>query len=188
MFKAIVILAVVILLYYYFAAGAPPEYSPPEYSPPEYVPVANVAQANSQVVQPVTAPMVGPIAAATQVAPVTTVTQADTAWDVITPPQQAGNTWAELNSVCTSKGKRLCNRGEMCKNNAPDGILQSMFKNTAGVLLDNWFAVGDAQNEWGTYNTAGNRTCKTHTEVAGSKPGWSGKEADKHFFRAAKCC
>lgn len=175
MFKAIVIIVVVILLYYYFAASAQPEYSPPE-----YVPVANIAQANSQVA-PVTVSILGGTATAT-------VTQADTAWDVITPPQQAGNTWAELNSVCASKGKRLCNRGEMCKNNKPDGILQSMFKNTAGVLLDNWFAVGDAQNEWGTYNTAGNRTCKTHTEVAGSTPAWGNKKDAGNYFRAAKCC
>jgi len=81
-------------------------------------------------------------------------------WDKIVPPNTPGLKWSDMNQICESKGKRLCKSNEMCVNGNPLTDLD-----TFGAV-DNWFAVGDATNEWQTYNRSDNRLCKTHTQVA----------------------
>ena len=103
-------------------------------------------------------------------------------WDVVNAPNTTTNTWNEMNQVCESKGKRLCNSKELCPSNQPIAEL-NIFSGA-----DNWMAVNDKSNEWLTYNTAGGRLCKTHTQVANVLPGWGDSKGANAFYRAAKCC
>lgn len=102
--------------------------------------------------------------------------------DVLNPPNTPPNTWNEMNKICADKGKRLCTSGEMCFSNEPIPRL-----NVFGGA-DNWMAVSDKPNEWVTYATFDNRKCKTHTQVAGTTPGWGNTKTSYNFYRAAKCC
>ena len=93
-------------------------------------------------------------------------------------------TWSEAQQVCTSKGQELCSSSDLCVGNVPLASLDVF------GALDNWIAVKDKENEWFTYNRAGDRLCKTHTQVAGVLPAW-GTNPDATglgFSRAVKCC
>jgi len=68
----------------------------------------------------------------------------------------------------------------------PSGQPLSNFDTFGGA--DNWMAVGDRDNEWVTYNRAGGRLCKTHTQVAGTTPGWGSSNGGGGWYRGVKCC
>jgi hypothetical protein len=103
-------------------------------------------------------------------------------FDVVNEPNTTANTWNEMSQVCESKGKRLCSSKDLCPSNQPIADI-----NIFGGK-DNWMAVDDKPNEWLTYNTAGGRLCKTHTQVAGGVPGWGDSKGAANYYRAAKCC
>lgn len=95
-----------------------------------------------------------------------------------------GLTYHEAKRVCLSKNQDICSSTDLCVNGQPMANLDKFGKS------DNWIAVNDAENEWITYNRAGNRVCKTHSQVAGKVPDW-GLQADasgQGFTRAVKCC
>jgi hypothetical protein len=79
----------------------------------------------------------------------------------------------------------LCTSGNFCTSRDPPTGIDI-------PLHDSWIAVGDSENEWFTFRRGwGDRICKTHTEVAGSKPGWgtssfTGITGDQ--YRAGICC
>jgi hypothetical protein len=96
----------------------------------------------------------------------------------------AALTYGRAAQLCSSQGQRLCSAAELCPGGRPRAGLD-VFGQT-----DNWIAVNNAPNEWVTFNRAGNRLCKTHTQVAGSTPAW-GTQANARgqgFTRAAECC
>jgi len=93
-------------------------------------------------------------------------------------------TYDRAAQLCSSQGQRLCSAAELCPDGTPRAGLDKFGQ------VDNWIAVNNAQNEWVTFNRAGNRLCKTHTQVAGSTPAW-GTQANARgqgFRRAAECC
>ncbi len=93
-------------------------------------------------------------------------------------------TYARAEQLCSSQGQRLCSADELCPNGHPRPGLDKFGR------TDNWIAVNNAQNEWVTFNRAGNRLCKTHTQVAGSTPAWGTQSnaRGQGFERAAECC
>ena len=103
--------------------------------------------------------------------------------------QSGGNvtnalTYDNAKRICSGKGQRICSIQDLCPSGRPRSNLDK-FGNT-----DNWIAVNNAENEWLTFNRAGNRLCKSHTQVAGQKPAW-GTQPDARgfgFTRAVKCC
>jgi len=103
-------------------------------------------------------------------------------FDVFIPPNTVSSTWNEADKVCADKGQRLCSSKEMCPSNQPISEL-----NVFGGS-DNWMAVSDKPNQWVTYNTAENRTCKVHDQVVPYLPGWGNTKDPIGFYRAAKCC
>jgi len=104
--------------------------------------------------------------------------------DFVVPPDfQQGTTWDSLNNMCESQGKRLCSASEMCPSNKPIEEVNTYFNGK-----DNWMAVRDKPNQWITYNTAGNRTCKVHDQVVPFLPAWGNSRDPVPFFRGAKCC
>lgn len=93
-------------------------------------------------------------------------------------------TYARAEQLCSSQGQRLCSAAELCPDGRPRPGLDKFGR------ADNWIAVNNAPNEWVTFNRAGNRLCKTHTQVAGTTPAW-GTQSDARgqgFERAAECC
>ena len=106
-------------------------------------------------------------------------------YDFRTSGGNVSNTsYDDLKNVCTAKGMRVCNASEICSNNgAAPNELQVFGSN------DNWVAVGDKPNEWITLS-AGDRYCKTHSQVAGDVPTWgtSNSNAQTTWDRAVKCC
>ncbi len=93
-------------------------------------------------------------------------------------------TYARAEQLCSSQGQRLCSAAELCPDGRPRPGLDK-FGHT-----DNWIAVNNAPNEWVTFNRAGNRLCKTHTQVAGTTPAWGTQSnaRGQGFERAAECC
>jgi hypothetical protein len=86
-----------------------------------------------------------------------------------------------MQALCTSKGMKLCNNADLCIGGAPLANLNTF----AG---DNWIATGDSIDSWLTYNSADNRKCKTHVQVAGAPPAWGTTNGPDGWNRAAKCC
>ena len=97
------------------------------------------------------------------------------------------SSYTEMKAICEAKGKRLCQSSEICDRSRK--VIQPEL--STAFPKDNWIAVGDSDNEWLTlaqYNDVpGGRYCKTHTEVAGGKPGW-GNDQSGGWMRLAKCC
>jgi hypothetical protein len=106
-------------------------------------------------------------------------------FDVRIPMGKPTKTYNDMKEFCESKGKRLCQSGEICDmatRTVMNPDLTSEFTN------DNWIAVGDTPNEWLTLNRGGSRYCKTHTEVANGLPGWGDSRDPTGWERLAKCC
>jgi hypothetical protein len=105
-------------------------------------------------------------------------------FDVRVAPNQPSKSYQDMKRVCENKGKKLCRSSDICNKSRQVAMagLTSAFTN------DNWIAVGDKDNEWLTLNRAGDRYCKTHTEVAGSVPSWGTSAAPGGWERLAKCC
>ena len=97
-------------------------------------------------------------------------------------------TYNDMKVVCENKGERLCLSSEICDMSTR----QVTSPELSSFSSDNWIAVGDSQDEWLTLYHSGDRYCKTHTEVAGEKPGWSNiPNNGPHnggFIRLVKCC
>ena len=93
-------------------------------------------------------------------------------------------TYARAEQLCSGQGQRLCSAAELCPSGRPRPGLDKFGR------TDNWIAVNNAPNEWVTFNRAGNRLCKTHTQVAGTTPGWGTQTnaRGQGFERAAECC
>jgi hypothetical protein len=93
-------------------------------------------------------------------------------------------TYARAEQLCSSQGQRLCSAAELCPDGRPRPGLDKFGR------ADNWIAVNNAPNEWVTFNRAGNRLCKTHTQVAGTTPAWGTQSnaRGQGFERAAECC
>ena len=115
-----------------------------------------------------------------------------TKWDI---KEGAGvgmtSTYDELKAVCGAKKMRLCSMNELCgaDRKTPISALQKEFEVFTGRVTDNWFAVDDAQNQWGSYNPDSTRFCKLHTELAnGTTPSWGGNKNQQAFYKSAKCC
>ena len=87
----------------------------------------------------------------------------------------------DAKNVCTNNTE-LCSSQDLCPNNQPIDKLKDTFGSN-----DNWIAVSDSDNEWLTY-VKSDRLCKTHTQVAGGKPGWGTDNETGNWIRAAKCC
>ena len=114
-----------------------------------------------------------------------------TEWDYLSIPSvvsgitQFSLSWTDIKSICTHKGYILCSSETFCTNYVPPSALDI-------PEHDSWIAVGDSENEWLTFRRGwNNRICKTHTEVAGSKPSWgtsnfTGTTGD--MYRAGLCC
>ena len=106
-------------------------------------------------------------------------------FDVHIDANNATKSYAEMKSVCEAQGMRLCQSGELCDMSTRKVIQPEI---TTSFPTDNWIAVGDSDNEWLTLNNMGERYCKTHTEVAGSKPSWGPTNTVGPWARLAKCC
>ena len=106
-------------------------------------------------------------------------------FDVRIPANQPTQNYADMKSVCESKGMRLCHSSDLCDSTTRKVIQPEL---TNSFPDDNWIAVEDKENEWLTLNRAEGRYCKTHTEVAGGTPGWSGSREPGGWERLAKCC
>ena len=109
-------------------------------------------------------------------------------FDVKLPGGFPTKTYDELKAVCENKGMRLCQSTEICDTKTRQVIQPEL---TTSFSEDNWIAVADKPNEWLTLATNAQnpgRYCKTHTEVAGSTPGWGSSNAPDSFMRLAKCC
>lgn len=103
-------------------------------------------------------------------------------FDYLSQPNEPTLTYNELRDVCQRKGMKICSSRDLCKDGKPIADLD-IFGST-----DNWIAVSDKENEWFTYNRAGNRLCKTHTEVDGRLPFWGTTKNARGWARAVKCC
>ena len=53
---------------------------------------------------------------------------------------------------------------------------------------DMWIPIKDSENEWLNINTDTDRICKTHTEVAGSKPTWGTSGQTQPYKGPVYCC
>lgn len=106
-------------------------------------------------------------------------------FDVRIPAGKPTQSYNDLKEFCESKGKRLCQSGEIC-DMATRTVLNPDL--TSEFTNDNWIAVSDTPNEWLTLNRGGSRYCKTHTEVANGLPGWGGSRDPAGWERLAKCC
>ena len=106
-------------------------------------------------------------------------------FDVRIPANVPTKSYADLKSVCESKGQRLCESTEICDMRTRQITNPEL---TASFPGDNWIAVSDSDNEWLTLNQAGGRYCKTYTEVAGGTPGWGSTRNAGGWERLAKCC
>jgi len=109
-------------------------------------------------------------------------------FDVKIPGGFPTKTYNELKSMCEDKGMRLCQSTEICDSKTREVIQPEL---TTSFPTDNWIAVADKSNEWLTLATQQQipgRYCKTHTEVAGSTPGWGSSNAPGSWMRLAKCC
>ena len=110
-------------------------------------------------------------------------------FDVRIGANQDTNMYDDMKGVCEKKGMRLCTSNEICdmkKRQIANPELTSVFQ------VDNWIAVGDAQNEWLTLNRNGGRYCKTHTEFTQTKtngkgylPSWGNQRNPVGFERLA---
>lgn len=116
--------------------------------------------------------------------PATAAASKTSDFDVRISPNQPTKSYQDMKQVCQNKGMKLCRSSDICDKNRRVHMagLTSAFSN------DNWIAVGDKENEWLTLNQADGRYCKTHTEVAGSVPGWGTSTAPGNWERLAKCC
>jgi len=115
-----------------------------------------------------------------------------TEWDYLSvPPIVSGVTqvnagsWSDINQVCVDRGLQLCQSDQFCTDRVPP----------AGIDIsqhDSWIAVGDSENEWLTFRRGwGDRICKTHTQIAGSKPDWGNSSStytSGDMYRAGICC
>jgi len=115
-----------------------------------------------------------------------------TEWDYLSvPPVVSGVTqvnagsWSDINQVCVDRGLQLCQSDQFCTDRVPP----------AGIDIsqhDSWIAVGDSENEWLTFRRGwGDRICKTHTQIAGSKPDWGNSSStytSGDMYRAGICC
>jgi hypothetical protein len=106
-------------------------------------------------------------------------------FDVRIPAGKSTNTYQDMKDFCESKGKRLCQSGEIC-DMATRTVMNPDL--TSEFTTDNWIAVGDTPNEWLTLNRGGGRYCKTHTEVANGLPSWGDSRNPTTWERLAKCC
>jgi hypothetical protein len=109
-------------------------------------------------------------------------------FDVKIPAGYPTKTYDELKAVCEDKGMRLCQSTEICDGKTREVIQPEL---TTSFPTDNWIAVADKPNEWLSLTTNAQnpgRYCKTHTEVAGSTPGWGSSNAPGSWMRLAKCC
>jgi len=106
-------------------------------------------------------------------------------FDVRIPAGQPTKTYNDMKSFCESKGKRLCQSGEICDMGSRTVMNPDL---TSEFTTDNWIAVGDTPNEWLTLNRGDSRYCKTHTEVANGLPGWGDSRNPAGWERLAKCC
>jgi len=114
-------------------------------------------------------------------------------WDHLSiPPKVSGTTqiaysWSDINQVCLDKGYVLCLSQNFCTDRVPPSAIDIPDN-------DSWIAVGDSENEWFTFRRGwGDRICKTHTEVAGSKPTWGTStvtytSGGGDMYRAGLCC
>jgi hypothetical protein len=87
--------------------------------------------------------------------------------------------------VCLHKGYDLCKSESFCTDYVPPSAIDI-------PQHDSWIAVGDSENEWLTFRRGwNNRICKTHTEVAGTKPDWGTSTitvTSGDMYRAGLCC
>jgi hypothetical protein len=92
-------------------------------------------------------------------------------------------TWIDASAACEEKGMKLCTREQLCHNGQPSAGSPSG---------DIWAATGEGANTWVSVGTAHpSRMCRTHTEVAGSKPSWgeiTGPQAVTGQETAFRCC
>ena len=103
-------------------------------------------------------------------------------YEYVSKPNEATKNYNDIKKDCDNIGMRLCNASELCTSGAPNAGLD-IFQGQ-----DNWIAVNDKENEWFTFNKAGDRTCKTHTQVAGDVPAWGPGATAGGWYRAGKCC
>jgi len=75
----------------------------------------------------------------------------------------------------------MCKKDDLCVDGNP-------LTNLNTFEGDNWIATNDNTNSWMTFNTADNRKCKSHEQVAGAPPSWGTTSAPYAFNRATKCC
>jgi hypothetical protein len=106
-------------------------------------------------------------------------------FDIRIPAGRPTKSYSDMKGYCESQGKRLCESTEICDMGSRTVIQPELTSEFPG---DNWIAVGDEPNEWLTLNRGDNRYCKTHTQVAGGKPGWGDKRDPAGWERLAKCC
>jgi len=91
-------------------------------------------------------------------------------------------TYQQALDTCSRRGQGICSVAELCPNGQADPSLEHIYG------AQNWVAAGDSYNEWITFNRAGDRVCKTHTEIEGDKPAWGTQPDVVDFFRSVKCC
>ena len=106
-------------------------------------------------------------------------------FEVRIPAGRPTKSYDDMKGYCESQGKRLCESTEICDMGSRTVIQPELTSEFPG---DNWIAVSDEPNEWLTLNRGDNRYCKTHTQVAGGKPGWGNERDPGGWERLAKCC
>ena len=113
--------------------------------------------------------------------PVAKAPEATKSWDYKNNPNEPTKSWNDMKAVCAAKNMDICKMNEMCPGGKPVPELNNFGDN------DNWFALSDQTNEWGTY-AKNDRLCKNHTQVAGSVPAWGTNSDKSGWARAVKCC
>ena len=99
-------------------------------------------------------------------------------------PIPAATTWAVAQQICSNKGKKLCNKKDIC----PEPLKPPIDGMRIG---DEWTPVDDEANTW---VSIGNmmpevRLCKSHKEVIGIHPTW-GTDPDPNnpYRKRVYCC
>jgi hypothetical protein len=90
-----------------------------------------------------------------------------------------GLSYYEANEICKKAGKRICKQEEYCKDGAP----------VLGAIEGDHWAPIDVFNDWVQVGRLENpKTCKTHKQCFGGKPGWGQLQKQAEIGQKLLCC
>lgn len=102
--------------------------------------------------------------------------------DHMSPPDEYPHTYMDYRRLCETKGKRLCQRKEVCDLHGRP----KMYVPNDMIRHDHWVAVGDDVNEWVTFSPK--TPCQTWRELHQVTPSWGHHTAKDRHYRGVMCC